>query len=87
MISWNKQGGRVYPQMGFLSGLFARLAKNLYVPPSVIVEKFEGKSRIESKYLDFSLVTLTKASDSDMVSKQSGGAYMWTEYAAESELQ
>jgi hypothetical protein len=50
-------------------------------------EEFKGKSRIESKYLDFSLVTLTKASDSDMVSKQSGGAYMWTEYAAESELQ
>jgi hypothetical protein len=50
-------------------------------------EEFKGESRIESKYLDFSLVTLTKASDSDMVSKQSGGAYMWTEYAAESELQ
>jgi hypothetical protein len=52
-----------------------------------VSETFEAESRLYSKHLDFSLVALTKSIESDMISENAGGSYMWTEYAAESELQ
>jgi len=85
MIQWHV-GGRVYPQLKAIGGFFTRLAKNLYVPPVVVVETFEGISWIVSKKIACSALSFTFSDDSDMISVFRRPTYIWTEFNDGSEL-